>query len=119
MSTGSDWFDQARRLLDAFVESPASPAPSTGTAESGTTAPRGSECVWCPHCQAAAVLRGERTEVAAALADVLTASAAALRAYAESGTPAETGPPAGSGPPAETDDGPEDEPPAVQRIEIA
>lgn len=114
MSTGPDWLDRARRLLDAFVESPASPAPSTGTEESGTTAPRGSECVWCPHCQAAAVLRGERTEVAAALADVLTASAAALRAYAESGTPAETGAPAG------TDDEPEpDPPPPVQRIEIA
>ena len=43
---------------------------------------RPSDCRWCPLCQAAAVVRGERPEVSAALADMLTATAAALRSFA-------------------------------------
>jgi hypothetical protein len=110
MTTGADWVDQARRLLDAFVEgSAATPGPSTSVGQSAHAA----DCSWCPLCQAAAVVRGERPEVTAALADVLTATATALRTFAESARPAEPSPPA-------TDDGPEAEPPpAVQRIEIA
>jgi hypothetical protein len=70
------------------------------------------DCRWCPLCQAAAVLRGERPEVTAALADILTTASAALRALAEQIAPA-------------TDDSPQEpQPPAadepdVQRIEIA
>jgi hypothetical protein len=111
MTTGADWVDQARRLLDAFVAgSAATPAPSPAAGESAHRA----DCSWCPLCQAAAVVRGERPEVTAALADVLTATATALRTFAESARPAEPSPPAS------TDDGPEAEPPpAVQRIEIA
>jgi hypothetical protein len=111
MTTGADWVDQARRLLDVFVAgSAATPAPSRAAGDSAHRA----DCSWCPLCQAAAVVRGERPEVTAALADVLTATATALRTFAESARPAEPSPPASA------DDGPEAEPPpAVQRIEIA
>ena len=112
MSTGSEWLDQARRLLDVFVEEQA--AASAAATRSGTTAPHGADCAWCPLCQAAAVVRGERPEVTAALADVLTATAAALRTFAESAEPAAPPPPAGA------DVAPAPEPsPAVQSIEIA
>jgi hypothetical protein len=113
MTTGADWVDQARRLLDAFVQgSAASPNGPSQAGSSGADAH--ADCSWCPLCQAAAVVRGERPEVTAALADVLTAAATALRTFAESAPPAEPDPPA----PAE--DGPQAEPsPPVQRIEIA
>ena len=111
MTTGADWVDQARRLLDAFVAGSAA-TPADQPAGGGRS--HGSDCSWCPLCQAAAVVRGERPEVTAALADVLTAAATALRTLAESAQPAEPSQPAS------TDDGPEAEPPpAVQRIEIA
>jgi hypothetical protein len=104
MTAASDWLDQARRLLDTFVQEQAAPA-------SGGRAAHGADCAWCPLCQAAAVVRGERPEVTAALADVLTATATALRTFAESAQP---------GAPAGADDEPAAEPaPAVQRIEIA
>jgi hypothetical protein len=107
MTAASDWLDQARRLLDAFVQPHAAPA-------AAGSAPHGADCAWCPLCQTAAVVRGERPEVTAALADLLTATATALRTFAESVQPAEA---AAS---AETADEPVAEPPsAVQRIEIA
>lgn len=111
MTTGADWVDQARRLLDAFSQgSAATPADPPAAGESAHPA----DCSRCPFCQAAAVVRGERPEVTAALADVLTAAATALRTFAESAQPAEPDPAA------PTDDEPEAEPPpAVQRIEIA
>ena len=114
MSTGSEWLDQARRLLDVLVEGQAAAAASAGATRSGTTAPHGTDCAWCPLCQAAAVVRGERPEVTAALADVLTATATALRTFAESAEPADPRPPAG----ADVTPAPEP-PPAVQSIEIA
>ena len=111
MTAESDWLGQARRLLDVLVQGQDTAA---GDDTSGTTATHGADCTRCPLCQAAAVVRGERPEVTAALADVLTAAATALRTFAESGPPAEPGAPVA------TDDGPEAEPPpAVQRIEIA
>lgn len=118
MTTGADWVDQARRLLDAFVQSQpvSSAAPSDAPAASSAAAEehRAADCSWCPLCQAAAVVRGERPEVTAALADVLTATASALRAFAAS---AQTGQP---DPPVHEDGAREAEPPpAVQRIEIA
>jgi hypothetical protein len=106
MTAAPDWLDQARRLMDAFVQGQATPA-AQGTAT------HGADCAWCPLCQVAAVVRGERPEVTAALADVLTATATALRTFAESVEPTEPPPPAATG------DEPEAEPPAVQRIEIA
>ena len=107
MTAASDWLDQARRLLDAFVQPHSAPA-------AAGRAPHGADCAWCPLCQAAAVVRGERPEVTAALADVLTATATALRTFAESVQPTEPASPA-----AADDDEPEADPPAVQRIEIA
>ena len=105
MNPGTDWIEQGRRLLE--------------TLRSSTEAPggeHGSDCRWCPVCQAAAVVSGERPEVTAALADVLTATAAALRTFAEAG--------GGSGgsaqPPADDqDDTGDGEMPAVQQIDIA
>lgn len=108
MSTGPDWVDQARRLLDALVQRP---DPSADRAPRGTGAH--ADCSWCPLCQAAAVARGERPEVSAALADVLTATADALRTFAESVQPPASPPPGGP------DDAPPPEPPPVQRIELS
>ena len=111
MTPGSDWLDQARRLLDVVKSNLADDAtPSDGPSSS---AGHGSDCRWCPLCQAAAVVRGERPEVTAALADVLTATATALRTFAEAATPEPETPAAG------TDQGDGDPPPTVQRIEIA
>jgi hypothetical protein len=61
------------------------------------------------------VVRGERPEVTAALADLLTSAAEALRTLAEADRPAAPDPT----PAAETAAGPGDPPPVVQRIEIA
>ena len=110
MTASSDWFDQARRLLDTVVQAQNARA----AAEGGRTgAAHGADCTWCPVCSAAAVVRGERPEVTAALADLLTATATVLRNFAESE------PPAGPDVAAAAEDGPEtDPPPAVQRIEI-
>ncbi len=114
MTTGADWVDQARRLLDAFATGSAAKPTGPPPAGDGEPGEHRSDCSWCPLCQAAAVVRGERPEVTAALADVLTATATALRTFAESVPQAEPNPPASA------DDGPDAEPPpAVQRIEIA
>jgi hypothetical protein len=109
MTDGTEWIDQARRVLDALRGGIADAAAGDRTSSDGHS----SDCRWCPVCQVAAVVRGERPELTAALADVLTATATALRAFAAEGAP-----PAG----AEADrDEPTDgePPPTVQRIEIA
>jgi hypothetical protein len=98
---GTDWIDQARRLLD--VVRSGAPANASGD-------PHAPDCRWCPVCQAAAVVRGERPEVTEALADVLTATAAALRNFAEAPAPAAEEPPAAED---------VDPAPPVQRIDIA
>jgi hypothetical protein len=107
MTPGTDWIDQAQRLVEALRGSLPAPAPAAAPADAQ---PHGSDCRWCPVCQVAAVVRGERPEVTAALADVLTAAATALRTVAAAGEP----------PAAPADDAPV--PPAsdpVQRIDIA
>ena len=133
MTTGADWLDQARRLLEA-VRAPEPAADAPGRNGTG----HASDCSWCPVCQLTAVLRGERPEVTAALADVLTTAAGALREFAADGPPpAADGPPgAADGPPGAADGPPPaaDEPPgavgddpagapapppSVQRIDIA
>jgi len=105
MNPSTDWIDQARRVLDALHGSVGEPgAKSDDGAHAG-------DCRWCPICQAAAVIRGERPEVTAALADVLTATATALRTFAAATeAPNE---------PAADDVQEEDSPSPVQRIEIA
>ena len=106
MNPGNDWIEQGRRLLETLRSTLDAPAAS-GEGE------HGSDCRWCPVCQAAAVVRGERPELTAALADVLAATATALRTFA-----AEAADPrvADAGVEAEPEDG---DPPAVQQIEIA
>ena len=103
MNTGSDWEDGARRLVEGLR-----------AALGDLSADGGAECRWCPHCQLRAVVRGERPEATAALADVLTTTAGALRAFAAEPAPAPDGPSRraeekSAQPPA----------PVVQRIDIA
>jgi hypothetical protein len=109
MNPATDWIDQARGLLDLLKQGMATPA-------EGADGAHGSDCRWCPVCQAASVVRGERPEVTAALADVLTSAAAALRTLAEADRPASAAPVPEAEPAA---DGPADPPPVVQRIDIA
>ena len=124
MTTGADWLDTARRVVDTFLAPPptASPATSPGPgpgATAGEGAGHAETCRWCPVCQAVAVARGERPEVTAALADLLTTTAEALRTFAESVPTSEDGPAADAGEhtPEDTDG---DVPPSrpVQRIDI-
>jgi hypothetical protein len=111
MNPGTDWIDQARRVLDALRAGNGT-APSTDGEGSGA---HPADCRWCPVCQVAAVVRGERPELTAALADVLTATATALRTFAEAPRPD-----AEAGGEAEGGAAPETRPsPAVQRIDIA
>lgn len=105
MNPATDWFDQARGLLDLLTQGMAAPVEGAG---------HGSDCRWCPVCQAASVVRGERPEVTAALADVLSSAAAALRTLAETDRPAAPEPGPDDRPAA-----PGDPPPVVQKIDIA
>jgi hypothetical protein len=99
MNPGTDWIEQGRRLLETLRNAAETP-----------DGEHGSDCRWCPVCQAAAVVRGERPEVTAALADVLATAATALRTFADAGaTTPET---------AVQDPGDGDRP-AVQQIDIA
>ncbi len=121
MSTTDDWLDQARRLVAGLGQSLAAasaPPAADGDAHDAAHA-HGTDCRWCPLCQAVAVLRGERPELTAALADALGAAAAALRTLAE--PPPSPDRPAGVQPDGATGDRPGDGPagPAVQHIEIA
>ena len=110
MNDGPDWVEQARRLVTGLGQ-------TLGAAlreEDGAGA-HPSDCRWCPVCQVAAVVRGERPEVTDALADVLTAAAAALRTVSERAPAPAPAPAPGAGAEAE-----EPAPPAppVQHIEI-
>ncbi len=106
MNPATDWIDQARGLLDLLKQGMA--APPDG-------AEHDSDCRWCPVCQAAAVVRGERPEVTAALADALGAASAALRALAADPPPAPDAEPA----PEQSAAQPGAAGPPVQHIEIA
>jgi hypothetical protein len=106
MNPGTDWIEQGRRLLETLRSGvDAAPADADGAEHS-------SDCRWCPVCQVAAVVRGERPEVTAALADVLTTAATALRTFAAAGGDA-------PGATAEPDKAGEGDAPAVQQIDIA
>ena len=106
-ATGPEWGEQLHRLMDGVRGLLADS--SRVTEGMG----HGSECRWCPLCQTVAVVRGERPEVSAALADLLTSSAAALRSFSETHA---AGP---SWADAATAEAPSEPPPEVQRIEIA
>jgi hypothetical protein len=47
----------------------------------------GAECQWCPLCQFMSVVRGERPEVTARVAEAGTALATAFRALMDAATP--------------------------------
>ena len=78
MNDAPDWVEQARRLVTGLGQ-------TLGPAlrETDAAGAHPADCRWCPVCQVAAVVRGERPEVTNALADVLTAAAAALRTAAD------------------------------------
>jgi hypothetical protein len=105
MNPATDWIEQARRVLDA-LRAPSVAAPG----EEGDA--HAADCRWCPICQVGSVVRGERPEVTAALADVLTATATALRTFA-----ADTDPARADAPAPEPEGGASA--PPVQQIDIA
>ena len=107
-TTGADWTEQARRLLEA-LKAAAAPEPSGDDAAAEQPA---GECRWCPHCQVLAVLRGERPEVTAILSDVLATASAALRSLSGEAAPEE---PAGHA----EEPSHRDPAPVVQRIDLA
>ena len=111
MTPGTDWIDQAQRLVEALRGGLADAAPAADGAAPGDRHADG--CRWCPVCQVAAVVRGERPEVAEALADVLTAAATALRTVAAAGHPDGAAADGGAKP---QESAP---PPPVQQIDIA
>ena len=114
MNDAPDWVEQARRLVTGLGQTLGA---ALREGDGGDAHP--SDCRWCPVCQVAAVVRGERPEVTDALADVLTAAAAALRTVSErASAPA---PEAEAEEPAPEAEAGEPAPPAppVQHIEIA
>jgi hypothetical protein len=121
-NAGAEWLDSARRLVESLRSAAAAPADApAGTPGAPGTAAAGGDCRWCPLCQAAAVVRGERPEVSAALADILTTTAAALREFAQpsdadGGAPAAR--PGADGRAGERADRPDPAATPVQRIEV-
>ena len=103
MTPGTNWIDQAQRLVEA-LRGPAADDADTGDRHSA-------DCRGCPVCQVASVVRGERPEVTAALADLLTAAAAALHTVAAAGNP--------GGPTTAAEPGESESAPPVQQIDIA
>ena len=124
MNPASDFVDQARVLLDMVKTGLAA---SAAGATSGTTAGKtadgegrhADDCRWCPVCQAKAVVRGERPEVTAALADVLTAAATTLRSFAEADRPSRTDRSSRTERAHERGAGAADPPPVLHRVDIA
>ena len=113
MSEGTDWVEQARRLVAGLGETGLGQA---WTAASGDGHEAGGDCRWCPVCQFAAVAR--RPEVSEALADALTSAATALRAFAAAAAAeaAEAAPEESA--PEKSATRAEPAPPPVQHIEI-
>jgi hypothetical protein len=84
--------DEAVRLFAAAADWLHRNLADPATAKVATGAP---ECTWCPLCQLVAVLRGDRPEVAARLAETQTAVVGLLRALADAagaGAPPNPGP---------------------------
>jgi hypothetical protein len=120
VTEGTDWVEQARRLVAGLGESGLGQAwaDARGRVLAEDHEP-GGDCRWCPVCQFATVAR--RPEVSEALADALSSAATALRALAAAA--AETAGPDPAGPAATGDEtaGQASAPPPapVQHIEIA
>ena len=117
MTSGGDWMEQARRLMETLKAAVPADAAAAATqaasaardAAGGAAAQLSGDCRWCPLCQAAAMARGERPELSAALADILTATATALRQFAGDAAPPEPEAPEEPTPPAAP----------VQRIDLS
>jgi hypothetical protein len=109
MTDGPDWVEQTRRLVAGLGQTLGSALREGDGADA-----HAADCHWCPVCQVAAVVRGERPEVTDALADVLTVAAAALRTVSERA--AAPAPEAGA---AAAEEAPPPPAPPVQHIEIA
>ncbi len=110
MTDAPDWVEQARRLVTGLGRT-LGQSMAQARWEEDPAGAHPADCRWCPVCQVAAVVRGERPEVTDALADVLTAAAAALRTVSEQASaPAQEA--------AEVEEPPPPAPP-VQHIEIA
>jgi hypothetical protein len=115
VSPGTDWAEQARAMVETLRAVLGTAAGhDDNPADGGPGA--APECRWCPLCQLLAVLRGERPEVTAVLADVLRATADALHAFAAAPDGPRPAAPADDDEAAAPDGNP---PPVVQRIEIA
>jgi hypothetical protein len=122
MNQGTDWGEQARRLVGSLGGALAGLTAHVPAGDAGDAEQRVPECRWCPLCQFLAVVRGERPEAAAALADILTATANALHAFAAAADGASSaGQRSGATetPAAPPTDDEGEPPPVVQRIEIA
>ena len=108
MTPRTDWAEQARQLVEALRGVAGTPDHDDRSADGDA-----GECRWCPLCQLIAVLRGQRPEVTAVLADLLRTTADALHAFAAAPDgPRPADPPTGG-------KAPEGDAPVVQRIEIA
>jgi hypothetical protein len=113
VTSGGDWVEQARRLMETLRAAvPATPTtPTTEPAPEPPASALTGDCRWCPLCQAAAMVRGERPELSAALADILAATSTALRQFAGEAAPEPETPVA--------EETPERPAPTVQRIELS
>ena len=112
MNPGTDWIEQARRLLDDPAQRRLDAAGGRRTGDARLATAAGARSARC-----AAVVRGERPEVTAALADVLTATATGA-AHLRRGRPGRAGAPRRRRRRTAPEDA-GDPPPPVQRIDIA
>jgi hypothetical protein len=98
-------------------EQPSEPVPAEQPA---AAAVHPSSCRGCPVCAVLGALRGERPDLTDALADVLTAAAAAVRAFsAPRPAPVADPAPPVAGPAPRPDDETGPDTPGVQRIDVA
>lgn len=120
------WTDETLRLVTSMQESMQDWArrsfadAGTGSATDGTAQPgsehTGADCQWCPLCQFVAVLRGDRPEITAKVAEAGTAVITAMRALLDAAVDASGSPSAGKhASPARTSDAQ----PRVQRINLS
>ncbi|HEY2272704.1 MAG TPA: hypothetical protein VGH30_08015 [Jatrophihabitantaceae bacterium] len=82
--------DEAMRLIGAMQDWARQNFPA---GPDGHGVPSGAVCQWCPLCQFMAVLRGERPEVTARVADAGTAVASAFRAVLDAAATRPSDPP--------------------------
>ena len=86
--------DEAMRLAGAmqdWIRRSAATRHGAATEDSpGGDVPHGSDCTWCPVCQFAAVVRGERPDVTERLAEAGTVFLSAMRGVIEAASTATT-----------------------------